>query len=179
MKKDGEPTPKALDSTKAVPSTSTPMKPKAKRMNWSLPENKKKLDKAIEEWKDQSGRMLDGNGEALTLPAFANTVGVPYHTLRKYVCEDESKRRETGKSVGVKPLIAPADQKFLRDTIIRHDRANDGKNPAETINLIQEMNPNLSRKQASQVWNRTIHPKIVSNGGIKPKPVKAQGTTTK
>lgn len=76
-KNDADPTPKASKSTEAsTPSDSppSPFKKKAKRVNWGLEENKKKLDKAVEEWDDQSGRALDGNGEPMKLPAFANIV---------------------------------------------------------------------------------------------------------
>ena len=46
--------------------------------------------------------------------------------------------------------------------------------------MIQELQPGMNRKQANQSFHRTIRPKFVGTGGIKPKEqVKAQATTTK
>lgn len=170
---------KPTGASDKTPSSLASTKPPAKRTNWSTEENQKVLEAAVEEWDEKRGRYLDGNGEARQMKEFAATVGIPYHTFRKYACEDKSKRREIGKAVGRAPLIAGQQQKFLCDTLIRHDRANDGKSPKETLDLIQELNLALDRKQASQTYNRTIRPKIKGKGGIKAKPVKSQATTTK
>jgi hypothetical protein len=45
--------------------------------------------------------------------------------------------------------------------------------------MIQELQPGMNRKQANQSFHRTIRPKFVGTGGIKPKEVKAQATMTK
>ena len=77
------------------------------------------------------------------------------------------------------PLLDGSQQKFVVDTMIQYDRANDGKSPKEMIDMVLEVNSDLSRKQASQTINWTIRPKATGKGGIKPKPVKAQAMTTK
>lgn len=172
--------PAAKGKRKSPPDGNTvPVKPPAKRTNWSKGPNKVKLEDALLEWNSKTGRHLDGNGEPRTLFVFSMIVGIPYSTLKKYVCGDDTTRRSVGMSAGRKPLVDETKQNFLKDTLIRHDRGNDGKSPSETIDVIQELVPGLDRKQAAQAFHRTIRPKISGAGGIKPRPVKSQGTTTK
>ncbi len=54
-----------------------------------------------------------------------------------------------GPHLGMKPLLPEAQQKFICDTLYWHDWANNMKSPAETIDLIQDINPDLNWKQAS------------------------------
>jgi hypothetical protein len=68
-------------------------------------------------------------------------------------------------------------QRFVANVIARHDRGNDGKSQSESIDLVQDMNPALSRKQSANLFLRTVRP---NNKDILTKNnVKAQATTTK
>jgi hypothetical protein len=102
---------------------------------------------------------------------------MPYETFKKYVAKDSSKRRVCGESVGRAPLVGKEDQRFLADAMARKDRANDGANPSEAIDLLQELTPSLSREQSRRHLNRTLIPHHPEQ--IKLKPVVAQATTTK
>jgi hypothetical protein len=68
------------------------------RTNWSLAENQLVLKRAVNDWVKKEGMALDANGEPYArLTMYASIAGVPYSTLKKYVCEDENKRN-AGKS---------------------------------------------------------------------------------
>jgi hypothetical protein len=69
------------------------------------------------------------------------------------------------------------EQRFLADVMARKDRANDGANPSEAIDLVQELAPSLSREQSRRHLNRTLIPHHPEQ--VKLKPVVAQATTTK
>jgi hypothetical protein len=108
------------------------------------------LQKAVAEWDAKEGQYFDSNGKPHSLKVFAATVRVPYDTFKHYVCKEKDKCRMIGKSVGMKPLLPEAQQKFICDsTFCWHGWANNRKSPAETIDLIQDINPDLNWKQAS------------------------------
>jgi hypothetical protein len=97
--------------------------------------------------------------------------------IQKVVTKDSSKRRVCGESVGRAPLVGKEDQLFLADVMARKDRANDGANPSEAINLLQELAPSLSREQSRRHLKRTLIPHHPEQ--VKLKPVVTQATTTK
>jgi hypothetical protein len=74
-------------------------------------------------------------------------------------------------------VVTKQDQEFLADVLARKDRAKDGVKPCEAIDLIQDVNPTLSRNQARRHLTRTLIP--LHPGKLKPKPAVAQATTTK
>jgi hypothetical protein len=152
-------------------------KAKMSRTNWGIGENLLKITRAKEEWISKTGGYLDRNGEARSLTAFAFEAGIPYSTFKKYVSEDQSKRREVGKSVGNPSKITRDIQNVIVDTLSRYDRANNGKSPEEAIDLVCGLAPSLNRKQCSQILHRTIIPGNPEK--LKPNAMKAQATTTK
>ena len=103
MKGSNAPKPKGLPKgTAASMKVDATVKKKepTKCMNWAAPENKRTLDVAVDEWLNKKGRYKDdGNGDPHSLYAFSNVVGIPYNTLKQYVCKDKSKRRQVGKSM--------------------------------------------------------------------------------
>ena len=120
---------------------------------------------------------MNYNDEEVTLAVFANTVVIPYNTLKKYVIKNYEASRTVVASVGMKPLLDRYTQMCAADILARLDQANNGMNQAQAFDLVQDLNPELDRKQTSQHFNRNIlknHPKL-----LKPKPKVAQATTTK
>uniref|UniRef100_A0A7S2XM23 Uncharacterized protein n=1 Tax=Attheya septentrionalis TaxID=420275 RepID=A0A7S2XM23_9STRA len=79
--------------------------------------------------------------------------------------------------MGRPSVVDPKVQAFVADVITRHDRGNDGKTQSESIDLVQQVVPALDRKQAAQVFKRTILPHF--SHLLKQNPQKAQATTTK
>jgi hypothetical protein len=162
----------------AVVTVNAPMQQMKKaRTNWGKGEAKIKLEKAAREWDEKGERAFDGNGEPLQLKACSNVVGIPCDTLKKRVTKDGGKRRSLGRPVGRRPLIAQEEQQFLADVFARKDRGNDSATPAEAVDHVIELAPELARNQARLHLNRTLlknHP-----DQVKPKPRVAQATTTK
>jgi hypothetical protein len=165
------------DASKRKAPPSKVLQVKKARANYGSGEGLEKLTAAVTEWNAGTGRALDSNGEKRGLVQFSNVVGIPLDTFRKYVHPDPEKRREVGKSVGRPSLLTTGDQRFISDVLARLDRANDGSDLSGAIDLIQDINPDLSRTQARQTFARTVrpnHPHI-----LKPKNMTAQATTTK
>jgi hypothetical protein len=112
------------------------------RTNWLLAENQLVLKRAINDWVKKEGMALDANGEPYArLIMYASITGVPYSTLKKYVCEDENKRRTLGNQVGRKALFSKNDQSYVADVLARKDRGNDGAEPTKAYEMLQEIKP--------------------------------------
>ena len=133
---------------KHPPPTTMEVTKKLSRTNWRKGKHKERLAKAIDNWDSGGGNAIDSNGERVSLSAFSNLVGIPYNTLRQYIKGDKEKRRIVGKSVGQQPLIKKKDQEFVAQVLARLDRANDGATLPEAIDMVQQLDPNLSRPQA-------------------------------
>jgi hypothetical protein len=98
------------------PPTSEDAAPKVRlsRVNWSKGDNRTKLEAALIKWKKE---VLDENGEALSMLAFANIEGIPKRTFSKYA----SGKLKVGASVGRKKAVSNDASSTLVDPIIRHD----------------------------------------------------------
>jgi hypothetical protein len=60
--------------------------------------------------------------------------------------------RCVGNGVGRKLLLGENSQVFLAKMLVWCNHANNGKSPADTIDLIQDIDPKLNWKQASQTF---------------------------
>lgn len=137
----------------------------------------KTMTVAVNEWDAMSGRYYNDDGMACSMTQFANVCGIPPETFRKYACTDKGKRRTLGASLGRPALVSSEQSQFVADVIRRADRANDGKTVGETIQIVQDLVPKLSRKQASNSLKRTIrrhHKDVLTKTAVV-----AQGTTTR
>lgn len=146
--KSGRPPSKARVAKK--PSFEVTKKPS--RTNWGKGKQKERLSKAIDDWDSGGGNAIDSNGEPVSLTAFSNRVGIPYNTLRQYIKGDKEKRHTVGKSVGQPPLIKKKDQEFVAQVLARLDRANDGATLPEAIDIVQQLDSDLSRQQARMAF---------------------------
>jgi hypothetical protein len=104
-------------------------------------------------------------------------VDVPYGSLSNYVCEDKAKRCDLGKSPGRPYLIVDRDQDFIRNILAHQDRANEGSNMQDAIDIVQELAPNISHDQAQFHLSRTLLKGDTSV--VKSRAVVAQQTMTK
>jgi hypothetical protein len=144
----------------------------ASRTNYKAGENKRKLEAAVAEWKNKSPRCTPET----SLRSFAAMVGIPAGTFSNYVTLTEEKARVVGSGVGRASQVDGETQQFLVDALRKYDRGNDGRTRAEGIDMLQELKPELSRKQASNAWSNNImknYRKEIT--GV----VKAQATTVK
>ena len=147
-----------------------------KRINWSKGEHMEKLSVAVDDWLNNKGKAMSGEGRKLKLKEYCVQVSIPYKTLSKYVCKDPKKRRTVGQGQGPKPLLNVTDQEYVADVLARRDRSNKGCDMSEAVDLVMELTEVGSRKRAYQHVKKVILP----NYGevVKKKTVVAQKTTT-
>ncbi len=65
------------------------LKAKQKRVDWRKGDKLAKLEGALTKWKE---KVLDENGEALSIHAFANIEGIPERTFRRLVARQSGAR---------------------------------------------------------------------------------------
>eukprot|EP00966_Prymnesium_polylepis_P152788 3529223-Prymnesium_polylepis.1 len=173
-----EPPPAAAVAADA-PALAAAKKPKAKaakaeRINWGKGEALEKISTAVADFDGKTGAWL--SEDSMTFTRFCQIVDIPYPTLAPYVCKDKSKRKVLGCSVGRKALVPPDTEQFAVDVLRRKDRANDGMSRREGIDMLQDLQPVLSRKQAEHQFDSNVRGKHKDElTGI----VKASATTEK
>jgi hypothetical protein len=151
---------------------------KKSRTNWGKRENRTKMEKAINDWVDKSGDIYDNNGEMIDdWKVFANKVGIPPDTFYKYIRPKNPKQLGDG-SWGKKKLMTEEDIEFAGCVLARADRGNDGLSSKESIDMIQELLPNISRDAARKQTYRYVLPLNHAIGILKRTTQKVQGTTS-
>ena len=155
----------------------TQTKTKTKRTNWSSGEGLKRMTEAVDDWvakETRDGECLGG----LSLRQYAARVGIPLATLAKHVPNSKGEvRTRLGAAHGTAPLLQDHLAKLVAEAVVVHDRANEGMEPAECIKMVQDLEPRLSWKQATDKWHR-IHEAFKRIGKLTGKCL-AQKTTTK
>jgi transposase len=154
------------------------LKPAAKvqRANWGAGEPLQRLTEAVKDCDSSTGSALDTIYNNLSLRSFAIAVGISASTLMAYVRKD-NKRYNPGDSAGRPPLLTARNQCFIRNVLARKDRANEGENYQEAVDLVQELDTKLTQEQARHHLSRTLLKGDTSI--VKAKSVVAQQTTTK
>ena len=119
---------------------------KKSRIDWSEGEGLNRITDAVTHWLANSGSVLAADKD-ISLVHYAAKVAIPFETLRKYVCKDESKRRVLGSSSGKPKLLSADVSQFAVDAMRRRDRANDGLTKLECLDMLSTLEPDLSRPQ--------------------------------
>ena len=99
-------------------------------------------------------------------------------TFYDHINKNAEKRIDVGSGFGPKPLLKETTLIIL-DVIVRKDRANDGIGVPETIEIVSDLNPNLS---IVQIRNAFCHLRKTNKeylSRVTKKPVVAQASTTK
>jgi hypothetical protein len=135
-----------------------------------------RLTAAVKDYDSSTGSALDTIYRKLGLRSFAIDVGISASTLMVYVHKD-NKRSNPGDSAGRPPLLTVRNQGFIRNVLARKDRANEGANYQEAVDLVQELDPKLTQEQARHHLLRTLLKGDTTI--VKAKSVVAQQTTTK
>ena len=148
-------------------------KPLAKKPRQRTCNDVEKLREAVEFYDANKGK---GGRENLKA-AVARRFGFVPRTFGKYVCDKLEDRTPIGAAPGRKSIVADEECEFLTQHAIRADRANDGNTTTEVIDNLCRMKPEMKREQAKNYVTRTWKKKTV--GRIKPRPVKAQKTTSR
>ena len=82
-----------------------------------------------------------------------------------------------GVSVGMKGVISKETRLTIVDFVVLNDQVNDTMSVTQVIDMVQELQQDLSRNKVSNCFKRKIWPQ--NTGVLKPKSVLSQGTTTK
>ena len=159
-----------LYAAPVVGSVAAPVK--IKRLDWSSGENLQAMTKAVEDWDNKTGKTLE-HDPLMSLIHYAGRVEIPYNTLRKFVAD---KRRVLGAASGKKTLLDSHVQRFTVDMLRARDRANDGMNKRQALDMIQDLRPELKLDQIRRAFDRRIRP---GNVDVLTGIVKAQASTEK
>ena len=135
-------------------------KKKKSRTNWGAPANRQRIEKAISDYLNKEGNAIDRNGVFIeNRTIYAGLVGISFNTLYRYIHPYEEKRQKLGNGErGRKKLIDGENCDFVAETLARQDRCNDGASRKEAIDIIMDIEPDLTRKQASRQLSRVILP---------------------
>jgi hypothetical protein len=132
---------------KDTSTSSTSVAAKTSTVAVSVPPTKNKrtnhavndaMAKAVEEW----FRIKDAPN-APSKAAFARQKQVKPDTFYKYVQDDPDKRRKLGQHAGRPSLLSKCNSQFVMEHIIRADRANNGLTPAQIIENMSTLQPEL------------------------------------
>ena len=164
----------------SVPPAPAPARKKAPRINWGKGVHRDIMEKALRDWFNKTGYVFDDNGEAIdSWKVYANKVGIPHNTFFKYIHPDLGKRRTLGDgSRGKKKLLSDSDVKLAGAVFARADRGNDGMSRKEATDMIQDLNPDISRKAAARQLSRVVLPRNAAVGILKKSTQKVQATTS-
>ena len=80
------------------------------RVNWSSGEPLIRLTAAVQDWLGKKGQYLLEDFFSVSyhgMKRYCFCVAIPFETFRKYVCEDEGKRRVLGRGVGPSRGVGP------------------------------------------------------------------------
>mmetsp|Transcript_23801 Transcript_23801/g.54147 ORF Transcript_23801/g.54147 Transcript_23801/m.54147 type:complete len:246 (-) Transcript_23801:80-817(-) len=147
-----KPAPAARSPPPAIPVAPRPTSP---RIDWSTGEPLKRLTVAVNNWLERKGDIITADS-SISLKHYASRVDISHETLRKYVCADVGKRRVLGACAGSLPVISVDTEQFTVDVIRRKDRANDGLNRREAVDMLQDLRPDLKRTQLMRAFDRNI-----------------------
>ena len=75
-------------------------------------------------------------------------------------------------------MLNGADIYFMGNVMVWSDRGYNGMSRAEDMNVIQEINPMLDRRQSKGHFNWLVFTKARADGKIKRRTLKSQATTT-
>ena len=133
--------------------------------------------KVVSDWLDPKGDRIDSDDEGInSLKLFCGVVDIPYNNFKKYVGENENKRRKIGYAVGCRPLLPSGDQRFVAEICARQNRGNDVLERRDVFKYIREIKPGISKKQAKNHYDITLEKK--NSVIVKAKLVAAQAIMT-
>jgi hypothetical protein len=140
--------PKPKDTTSSTPvatktstvAVSAPPPTKNKRTNHTV---NGAMANAVEEW----FRIKD-EPNAPSKAAFARQKQLKPNTFKKYVHDVPEKRQKLGRHAGRPSLLSESNSQFLMQHTIRADHANNCLTPAQIIENMSTLQPELSQQQS-------------------------------
>ena len=77
----------------------------SRRTNWGVGDNKKKMERAVDNWNKKTGNAVDCNGEQVALKTYSTLTSIPYNTLVKYITGDANKQHKVGCTIGQNKIL--------------------------------------------------------------------------
>lgn len=111
----------------------------------------KNLRKAVAEYDT-----LKGTKNELSMRAIAKKWEIPYSTFQRYACKDESKRLPFGSKSGRKRLLTDEEFEKLHEFTANAEQAGKELAPAEVINKMLKIKPDLDLVQAGNYYQNTF-----------------------
>ena len=148
-------------------------KHKVSRQNWSKGDGLKRLTDAVAKWELEAAKP---EKDRMGVRLFAEMNGIPYTTFQTHITPVDGKRIKPVSGVGKKPLLDSQSNDIIVDVLVRRDRVNQGVGVDGALDILEEMCPDLTRKQLDRSPRRTVLPAFSDR---LTKPVVPQATTTK
>ena len=150
------------------------------RTNWVRGENRDRLEKDVTERKEKNGDALDINGDPISnWRIFPTKVDILPSVFHSYSHPNPKKRcRLYNGDRGKKRLLKSSEVEFLVDLYARVDQVNTEMDRSEVVDVIMEMNQNISQKAVTLHLKRILLPVNAEPGIVRENLVKIQATTS-
>jgi hypothetical protein len=119
---------------------------KQKKEKWSEGNAFIKMEQATLDWENKTGQCT----KDMSFRTFAKTMGISRKTLWMHIHPDLNQRVSIGSVAGSQSLIKQNAQQFVVDVIRRHDRGNDCLSSRGAIDVVREIAPHLTLRQAAK-----------------------------
>lgn len=103
--------------------------------------------------------------------------GISVNTLKPYIYAKPERQLAGVEQRGRPALLVEEQQQVVADTMASADMGDEGKSRRTAIDMVSQLNPALTTKQAANHYDNTIQPKA-KKGGVLSGTVSAQGTTS-
>ena len=151
---------------------------KKTHINWGKGEHCDLLAKAIQDWLKKKGNAINKNVEEIcSAHEFANKLWIPPQTFYKYICTENHRILGDG-SRGKKKWMTNNDVLFAGCVLACVDQINDGLLSKEAVNIIQELQPDITRKGARKQIIRYVLPVNATASVLKKTAQKIQATAS-
>jgi len=139
---------------------------KRSRIDWRRPHNKAVMDTAIDAWNALPATPTEKDPESrggISRYAHAVKANVPVTTFKRRMDSTDPKDVP---SYGRRPLIPPREQRAIVDAVAMHDAKNHGLGIDEIVRMVANHYPNLSDKQATNIWYSSLKKDACLTGSV-------------
>lgn len=128
----------------------------SKRQNYQNYADDDRMRDAVNHWFVQQSQPVPTDKGWLTKEQIAEKYSVNKNTLKKYTCQDSSKRRKLGHAGGREKIMSDNKINILTQFALPFHRANDGQLGAKIIQKILELEPLVTKIQANGFYHNTF-----------------------
>jgi hypothetical protein len=139
------------------PAANVSFQIKKTRINWGKGKHRDLLGRAIQDWHKRMAGNINNIKGCRECYEFAKNYGIPPQTFYKYIKPTNPRILGDG-SCGKKKWFTNDDVEFVGCVLARADRENDGLSSKEAVDMIQELQPDLTRVGAQRQIQRYVLP---------------------